>query len=97
MYFNTVCAVIDVDDSRRKVRVTNYTNTVMFRPFGVNIEPTYEDYEEFLRSRCFPESRDMIKFELKKLGIPFYDPIMIIEKTEGRMADDNFWIKVDKE
>ena len=28
-----------------------------------------------------------MKLILKDLGLPFYDPIMIIEKTEGRMAD----------
>ncbi|MBR5896810.1 MAG: helix-turn-helix domain-containing protein [Lachnospiraceae bacterium] len=96
MYYNTVCAIIDVDETERKVKVTNYTNSVMNRPFGSNTEPSFEDYEEFLESRCFPKTRDMIKFELKKLDIPFYDPLMIIEKTEGRMADDHFWIKVDK-
>ena len=63
---------------------------------GVNTEPTYEEYEEFVRSRCFPETRDKLKLELKKLDIPFYDPIMIIEKTEGRMADDDFWIRIER-
>ena len=28
--------------------------------------------------------------------VPFYDPIMIIEKTEGRMAEDNFWIRIER-
>ena len=37
-----------------------------------------------------PESRDKMKLILKDLGLPFYDPIMIIEKTEGRMAEDDF-------
>ena len=32
----------------------------------------------------------------KKLGIPFYDPIMIIEKTEGRMADDPCHIRIER-
>ena len=33
---------------------------------------------------------------LKDLGLPFYDPIMIIEKTEGRMAEDDFWIRIER-
>ena len=49
--------------------------------FGVNQLPTYEEYEEFLESRCFPKTRDKIKLELKRLDLPFYDPLMIIEKT----------------
>jgi putative transcriptional regulator len=66
------------------------------RAFGVNTEPNFEEYEEFIESRCFPRSRDKMKLELKRLDIPFYDPILIIEKTEGRMAEDEFWIKIDR-
>ena len=51
--------------------------------------PDYAMYQEFLESRCFPESRDKIKLVLKDLDIPFYDPFMIIEKTEGRMAEES--------
>ena len=96
MYENMVCTVIDVDELRRIVEIQNYVVNPLFRAFGINTEPSFEDYEEFLRSRCFPESRDMIKLELKRLGIPFYDPILIIEKTEGRMADDKFWIRIER-
>lgn len=37
-----------------------------------------------------------MKLILKDLGLPFYDPIMIIEKTEGRMAEDDFWIRIER-
>jgi len=93
MYEETVCTVIDVDEVMRRVKVYNYTDNVMKRAFGVNTEPTFEEYEEFLESRCFPRSRDKMKLELQRLGIPFYDPMLIIEKTEGRMANDHFWIR----
>ena len=96
MYENTICTVIDVDESSREVEIHNYMDKPMFRAFGVNTEPTFEDYEEFIESRCFPRERDKIKLELKRLDIPFYDPIMIIEKTEGRMAEDNFWVKIER-
>ena len=96
MYKSTVCTVIDVDEVSRRIEVRNYIDKPMFRAFGVNAEPTYEDYEEFLESRCFPKERDKIKLELKKLELPFYDPIMIIEKTEGRMEDDEFWIRIER-
>ncbi len=91
-----VCTIIDVDETIRKVKIRNYTNNIMFRAFGRNTEPDFDAYEEFIRSRCFPESRDKMKLELKKLDIPFYDPILIIEKTEGRMADDDFWIRIER-
>lgn len=96
LYKDMVCSVIDVDETRRRVRVRNYVDNPLFRAFGKNTEPEYEEYEEFLKSRCFPESRDKLKLELKRLGLPFYDPIMIIEKTEGRMADDHFRIRIER-
>ena len=96
MYENTVCSVIDVNELERSVKVYNYIDNPLYRAFGVNMEPNYEDYEEFIESRCFPRNRDKIKLELKKLDIPFYDSIMIIEKTEGRMAEDHFWIKLER-
>lgn len=96
MYKSTVCTVIDVDEINRQVEIRNYINNPLYRAFGVNTEPEYEDYEEFLESRCFPRTRDKMKIELRELGIPFYDPIMIIEKTEGRMADDDFWIRIER-
>ncbi len=96
MYHNFTCSIIDVDEINRNVIVHNYFANPMYRAFGVNTEPTYEDYEDFIESRCFPQTRDKIKLELKKLDIPFYDPIMIIDKTQGRMADDDFWIRIER-
>ncbi len=96
MYHGFVCTIIDVDEMERRVAIHNYITNPIYRAFGVNSEPTFEDYEEFVKSRCFPETRDKLKLELKKLDIPFYDPIMIIEKTKGRMADDDFWIRIER-
>ncbi len=95
MYYNEVCAIIDVNERMQKVRVFNFTCDLLKRPFGKNEKPTYKEYEEFLESRCFPRSRDKMKIILRELDLPFYEPIMIIEKTEGRMAEDNFWIRID--
>lgn len=33
--------------------------------------------------------------ELERLNVSFYDPYMIIQKTQGRMAEDDFWIRMD--
>ena len=96
MYKNKKCTLIDVDDMNRKVYIKNYISNIMFCAFGSNQKPTYVDYEDFLKSRCFPETRDKIKIELSALGIPFYDPMLIIEKTEGRMAEDDFWILIER-
>lgn len=37
-----------------------------------------------------------MKLILEDLNLPFYDPFMIIEKTQGRMAEDNCWIKIER-
>ncbi|MCD8098006.1 MAG: helix-turn-helix domain-containing protein [Lachnospiraceae bacterium] len=96
MYRNEACTLLDVDERRQKIRIYNYTDDLLFRAFGRTEHPTYQQYEEFMESRCFPRSRDKLKLQLAELGVPFYDTLLIIEKTEGRMADDEFWIRIER-
>ena len=95
-YRNELCTIIDVDDQARMVEIRNYTDFLQFRAFGIVEHPDYAQYEEFLESRCFPRTRDKMKIILKEMGLPFYDPFLIIEKTEGRMAEDDFWIRIER-
>ena len=90
-----ICTLIDVNDMTREIEIINYTDNIMFRAFGINEKPNYDDYQEFLKSRCFPETRDKLKLVLEDLGLPFYDPFMIVEKTKGKMAEDDFWIRIE--
>ena len=92
---NILCTLIDVDDTKQIVKIKNFTDNLMFRAFGKNETPNYKDYEEFLKSRCFPETRDKLKLVLADLDLPFYDPFLIIQKTEGRMAEDDQWIEME--
>lgn len=96
MHNDKICTLIDVDECNRNVSIKNYVDHLMFRAFGVVENPNYDDYLEFLESRCFPRTRDKMKLVLEDIGLPFYDPFMIIEKTEGRMAEDDFWIKIER-
>lgn len=96
MYKSKPCTLIDVDEAKKIVRIRNYVDNVQFAAFGCNKEPDIEDYVAFLESRCFPRTRDKMKLELRELDIPFYDPYLIIKKTQGRMAEDDFWIKIEK-
>lgn len=91
-----VYTIIDVSPQHRRVTVYNYTQDFLRRAFGRIERPSYEQYEAFLESRCFPASRDKMKLMLEEWNLPFYDPLMIIEKTEGRMADDDFWLRVER-
>ena len=96
MHKDTLCTLIEVDELNRQIRIKNYTEHIMFRAFGVVEEPDFNMYTEFLESRCFPKTRDKMKLILKDLDLPFYDPLLIIEKTEGRMAEDDFWIRIER-
>lgn len=90
-----VCTIIDVDERKQLIEVTNYTDDNMFKAFGTTEKPTYEDYLSFIESRCFPRERDKSKILLEQLDIPFYDPLLIIEKTEGKMAEDDFKLIIE--
>lgn len=95
-YRDMLCTIIDVDEAKQKVKIRNYTDNLIFRAFGRNEKPTFKDYEEFLESRCFPRGRDKMKLMLKQYDIPFYDPFLIIEKTGGRMEEDDFHIEIER-
>ena len=96
MHENRLCTVIDVDMHARRIKIKNFVPDPIFRAFGNNEHPSYKDYESFLESRCFPRSRDKMKIMLKQLNLPFYDPFMSIQKTGGKMAEDNFWIQIER-
>ena len=85
-----------IDLLEEKVKIKNHANDIMYKAFGKNDHPTFSDYEKFLKSRCFPETRDKLKLVLEDLNLPFYDPFLIIKKTEGRMAEDDFWIRIEE-
>lgn len=93
MYLQYPCTVIDVDFQNERVTVKNRTDDVLHRAFGAVEQPTWQQFEAFLQDRCFPKTRGNLKTALRDLGLHAYDPLQIIEKTEGRMADDNMWIK----
>lgn len=92
-----LCTVIDVDFRHEKIGIKNYTNKIPLRAFGVLENPTWQDFEIFLQSRCLPSSRAGIKWILKEMALPFYEPMLLIEKTHGRMAEDEQWIQIAHE
>lgn len=88
---------IVVDYKTQTVQIENFTDNMLARAFGVNVMPSFADYEKFLEERCFPRTRDKMKFLLRELDLDYYDPLSIIEKTQGRMAEDTMWIHIIKE
>ena len=93
MYQQHPCTIIDVDFFNQRVMVQNKTNDVLHCAFGVTKAPTWDDFEVFLKDRCFPATRGNVKDLLKQLQLTSYDPLQIVEKTRGRTAEDDMWLK----
>ena len=87
------CTVILVNFREKKIAIKNETDELIHRAFGIKVKPDWEDFEEFLESRCFPRTRDGLRMILDDIGLDFYDPLAIVEKTKGRMAEDFQWMK----
>ena len=92
MYKQKVCTEIYVDFENKQIKIINRTNDIMKRAFGVNENPTWEDFESFLEERCFPNSRALKKTILQRIGVESYDPLQILELNKGRTAEDNQYI-----
>jgi len=95
-YYNSdrLMSIILVNLADKKVVVVNTSTDIIHLAFGINLSPSWEDFADFLHERCFPSGRDRMKTILKDYNLDSYDPFQIVEKTEGRMAEDHQWIKV---
>lgn len=93
MHEDKLCSIIDVDFKHKKVYVTNKTNRILLRAFGVVTDPDWEQFEAFLERRCFPRTRAYVKEILRDIGVDTYEPLQILEKTQGKMAEDFHWMK----
>ena len=92
--FNNPCSTIIADYTDKNIKVKNHTDDIVLTAFGVKANPDWQDYSEFLEDRCIPRTRAGLQNYLDALKIDEYNPLDIIKKTEGRMAEDYQWIKV---
>lgn len=84
-----LCTEVEVDyKTNQVVKVTNYTDFFLDKMFGNNETPSWNDWENFLESRCFSRNVDNLKLHLQKVGVDFYDPLAIVLKTQGKMCGD---------
>lgn len=94
MFLEKLCTIIWVDFQHRHIAIENRTNDILHCAFGIKRKPDWEDFTYFLESRCFPRGRDHRRAILEELGLDCYDPLTIIEKTKGRMAEDKQWLRL---
>ena len=91
-----LCARIAADETAKKLCVENLVSDFLKLPFGNNRNPSWEDYLYFLESRCIPQTRAGLREYLETIGVDHYDPLEIIRKTQGRMAEDDIWLTVEE-
>lgn len=92
---NALCSTIYADFTAQTVIVENQAVPTIKTAFGNNLLPNWEDFQRFLEERCIPRQRAGLREYLETLGLDEYDPLAIIEKTGGRMAEDQQWLTIE--
>lgn len=92
---DTLCSTIYADFTVQTVAVENQAVPAIKTAFGNNPLPNWEDFQRFLAERCIPRQRAGLREYLEVLGLDEYDPLAIIEKTGGRMAEDQQWLTIE--
>ena len=91
---DTLCTVILADFTAQQVCIENKIDDVLDTAFGVNEMPSWDDFLAFLADRCIPKTRKGLEHYLDAVGVPEYDPVQLVEKTQGRMAEDHKWLEI---
>ena len=90
-----LCTTIYADFTDKTVFSSNHTSDQVKTAFGNNALPVWNSFVAFLEERCVPRQRDGLREYLEVLGLDEYDPIEIIKKTAGRMAEDHQWVEIE--
>ena len=93
---DALCARIAADKAEQTICVDNLTADYLKLPFGNNPNPSWADYQHFLEDRCVPKTRAGLQEYLEAIGVDSYEPLEIIRKTQGRMAEDDLWLTVEE-
>lgn len=92
--FNKLCTTIIADYTDEKIKIQNFSKELLYTAFGAKTSPDWQDFKEFLEDRCIPRTRAGLREYLEAIEIDEYNPLDIIKKTKGRMAEDHQWIEV---
>lgn len=92
---DSLCTKICADFTDKDLSVKNYTDNLVKTAFGKKESPTWDDFKNFLEERCVPRSRSGLREYLEAIGVEEYNPIEIIKKTKGIMAEDDQWIELE--
>ena len=93
--FNNLCTVIYADFTDKTLVHQDFTSNLVKTAFCRKAQPSWEDFMYFLEERCIPRTRAGLREYLETIGILEYDPVEIIKKTQGRMAEDHQWLEIE--
>lgn len=91
-----LCTILYADFTDETLLAENCVNDPVKTAFGNQPLPSWAEFQAFLRERCIPEERDGLREYLETLGLEEYDPLRLIQKTGGRMAEDQQWLEVEE-
>lgn len=90
-----LCTTIYADFTDETLTAENHTVDPVKMAFGNRTLLTWADFQSFLEERCVPRQRAGLREYLEVIGLSEYDPLSIIQKTGGRMAEDEQWIEME--
>lgn len=95
LYLNGTKITTDilVDFVQKSVAIKNYSTFPLELAFGINLHPSFDDFLNFIQSRCFPKNVDRPRLHLMELGLDSYNPLLIVKKTHGILSNDHMSLK----
>ena len=94
MFKDKCLADIWFDPFTKEVNVQRNIVMPMHTPFLWG-DPSFQQLEEFVASRCLPATRYNIKECLQSLGLQSYNVLDIISKTHGVLVHSWCWFRFD--
>lgn len=92
LHKDDVIARVSITDNRKNVKIKKYCEIPAIQPFCGN-KLDLERVAEFIRYRCFDETRPDKDEILHDLGLMEYNPWEIVKVTHGRLWEDFIWIR----
>ena len=91
-----LCSTLLCDFTNKTLMAVNHTDNLLKTAFGTLEKPQWDDFIEFMQERCVPKTRENIDEILQALNLEKYDAIAMVEKTNGKMAEDEQWLKITR-
>ena len=86
-------ATVLVDKKTFVVNIIKEQNLTFFDDRFIPQMETLDELNSWVENRCPPRTRADIDILLQGLGLSFYAPFNIVQKTNGAMFEDEYWLR----